>query len=141
MRALYLALALALAFIPLPALADPPQANIGTPLSATEFESYASGKTLTYAEGGQVWGTEQYLPGRQVLWAFTGQPCQAGSWHAEDQAICFEYEGETGQNCWLFYHGPSGLVAQFQGGDATTNLSETAQTSTPMQCPGPKVGV
>ena len=137
MRALFFALALA----PLPALADPPSANLGAPLSASEFESYATGKTLTYAQGGQVWGTEQYLPGRQVLWAFTDQPCLAGVWHPENQAICFEYEGETGQSCWLFYQGPGGLVAQFQSGDGTENLSETARTSTPMQCPGPKVGV
>ena len=135
------ALLLALTLIPLPALADPPPANLGTPLSATEFESYATGKTLTYAEDGQVWGTEQYLPGRQVLWAYTGQPCLSGAWHVENQAICFAYEDGTGQSCWLFYRGPSGLVAQFQGNDATPNLSETAQTTTPMECPCPKVGV
>ena len=134
-------LLLALAFIPVAALADPPAAGPGTPLTASEFESYAAGKTLTYAQDGQVWGTEQYLPGRHVLWAFTDQPCQAGVWHAENQAICFEYETEPGQSCWLFYRSPAGLVAQFQGGDATPNLSETAQTTAPMQCPGPRVGV
>ena len=133
----------AFALLPLPAFADPPtpMPGLGPPLSASEFESYATGKTLTYAQGGQVWGTEQYLPGRQVLWAFTDQPCQAGVWHAENQAICFEYETEPGQSCWLFYRSPAGLVAQFQGGDATPNLSETAQTTAPMQCPGPRVGV
>lgn len=143
-----LALALCL-LLPLPALADPPGAaaappDLGAPLSAAEFEAYATGKTLTYADSGQVWGQEEYLPGRQVVWAFTGEPCEYGTWTAETAAdgrpmLCFTYEGNPDPNCWQFYHGPAGLVALFVGGGGNP-LSEVAQTDKPMNCPGPKVG-
>ncbi len=136
---------LALCLIPLPALADPPSAQLGAPLSATQFEAYAIGKTLTYAEGGQVWGQEEYLPDHQVVWAFTDQPCQYGTWTEGPAAgngpqICFVYSDSPEQNCWQFYLGTAGLVAVYIGGGPTA-LSEVAQTNAPMQCPGPRVGV
>ena len=40
------------------------------PLDGAEFEAFATGKTLSYAVGGIVYGAEQYLPGRRVIWAF-----------------------------------------------------------------------
>ncbi len=132
---------LALALLPLPVLADPPPATLGTPLTATEFDNYATGKTLLYAEGGAVWGQEQYLPDHRVLWAFSGQPCEYGSWHEDNGAICFVYDGKPDPNCWLFYRGTQGLIAQFLGSDSANLLSEVGQTSEPMNCPGPQVGV
>ncbi len=142
--------------LPLPAVADPPKpdephmsqdsaANLGPPLSAAEFEAYAYGKTLTYGAGGQVWGQEEYLAGRQVVWAFTDQPCEYGTWTEEQTAaqapmICFTYEDNPDTNCWQFFKGKSGLVALFIG-EGNTSLAEVDQTSQPMQCPGPKVGV
>ena len=140
--ALALALTLALTMLPGPALADPPTAalrlDLGTPLTAAQFDAYATGKTLLYAQGGVVWGSEQYLPGQQVLWAFTDQPCEYGQWYAEKGAICFVYEGKPEANCWYFYRGPSGLIARFLGGSSL--LSEVGQTPEPMNCPGPQVG-
>ncbi len=34
-----------------------------TPMSGAEFEAYATGRTLTYAERGVIYGIEEYLPG------------------------------------------------------------------------------
>ena len=161
----------ALSLLPLPALADTPAAprpelpqssgpqssgpqssgpqsavpSLGAPLSATEFEAYAIGKTLTYAESGQVWGQEEYLPDHQVVWAFTGQPCEYGTWSEakgpdNQPQICFSYVDNPDQNCWQFYRGSGGLVALFMG-STVASLSEVDQTNQPMQCPGPKVGV
>ena len=134
------ALILCLALFPGPATADPPGTStvLGPPLTASQFASYASGKTLTYASGGVVWGTEHYLPFRQVLWAFTDQPCEFGHWFAQDDAICFVYDGNPKPNCWLFHHGTRGLIARFLGGSNT--LSEVGQTAEPMTCPDPKIG-
>ena len=146
-----------LCLMPLPALADPPaalpgfdpglaaSADLGPPLTAAEFEAYAVGKTLTYGGAGAVWGQEEYLPGHQVIWAFTDQPCQYGTWTealSADNApmICFIYDDSEDQNCWQFYHVKTGLVALFVG-EGNTALTEVDQTSAPMQCPGPKVGV
>ena len=132
---------LLLALAPGALLADPPgvgaDVDLGTPLTAREFDAYATGKTLFYAQGGTVWGAEQYLAGHQVLWAFTGQPCEHGQWYEDQGEICFVYEGKSQANCWLFYHGSTGLVARFSGGGL---LSEVGQTPEPMNCPGPLVG-
>ena len=141
--------ALALCLLPLPALADPPAAqglpDLGPPMTAAEFEAYATGRILTYAAQGKVWGQEEYLPGRQVVWAFSGEPCEYGMWTevlAADNSpmLCFVYEDKPDPNCWEFFHSSAGLVALFVGGDGTP-LSEVAETSEPMKCPGPKVGV
>jgi hypothetical protein len=138
--------ALPLVLLPASLLADPPGpvyntdlgTGLGTPLSASEFDTYATGKTLHYAQGGVVWGSEQYLPGHQVMWAFTDQPCEFGQWYADSSAICFIYEGKTEASCWNFYRGATGLIARFVGGRGS--LSEVAQTPEPLNCPGPQVG-
>lgn len=139
--------ALPLALLAGSALADPPPAarpSLGPPLTGAEFEAYATGKTLTYSDGALVWGQEQYLPGHQVVWAFADAPCEYGSWTEitlpdSGPALCFTYEDHPEDlNCWQFFHGPKGLVAQFMEGGAP--LSELGQSPEPMNCPGPEVG-
>jgi hypothetical protein len=46
------------------------------PVTADQFEAHVTGKTLTYARGGAIFGIEQYLPGRKVRWQFTADTCQ-----------------------------------------------------------------
>lgn len=129
---------LILALLPLPLMADPPQPGLGPSLTAAQFDAYATGKTLSYAQGMQIWGTEQYLPGRSVLWQPADEPCEYGIWYDDNGAICFEYEANPDPNCWLFYKGPNGLIAQFLG--STGFLSEVAQSPEPLNCPGPLIG-
>ena len=146
-------IALTLCLFPALALADPPPAKLrglpqvaitGPALTGAEFESYALGKTLSYSDGGAVWGREQYLPGHQVVWSFAEGPCEYGRWNETagpngQPMLCFVYEGkEEEQNCWQFFHGPAGLVAQFMEGGAP--LSELGQSTAPLSCPGPMVG-
>lgn len=57
------------------------------PVGVAEFEAFATGKTLTYAVGGTVFGAEQYLPGRRVVWAFKGQQCRRGFWYEEEGQV------------------------------------------------------
>lgn len=112
-----------------------------TPMTPDEFEAYATGKTLTYARNGAVWGTEQYLPGRRVVWAFTADECRDGTWYDDQGAVCFVYEDEQSPQCWNFYAGPNGLRAQYLGDPDSTPLSEVDQSNGPMPCMGPDVGV
>ena len=112
-----------------------------TPMTATEFEAYATGKTLTYSVGGEVYGAEQYLPDRRVIWAFKGNTCTDGIWFEKEGLICFAYENEPDTQCWNFYSGPDGLRAEFTGDPAESPLSEVNQTSIPLNCAGPDVGV
>lgn len=131
MRALILAIAL---------LATPTLAADQNPMTGAEFEAYVTGQTLTYASGGTVYGTEQYKPGRKVIWAFTEDECREGYWYEKAKEICFVYEDPNDPQCWLFFKGAAGLQAQFMG-EGGSSLSEVAQSPGPMACMGPDVGV
>lgn len=130
---------LALMLSALPAAAE---TGLPAPMTGAEFEAYATGKTLTYGLGGTVYGIEQYLPGRRVLWAFTGDRCLAGYWYEAGPEICFVYEEDTGgPQCWTFHRVEGGIRARFRGDPASTDLSEVAQTASPLVCAGPGIGV
>ncbi len=112
-----------------------------TPMTAAEFDAYATGKTLTYSVRGEVYGAEQYLAGRRVVWAFTGDQCSDGVWYEDAGLICFVYEHDGGPQCWNFYLGATGLRAEFVGDAAGAELSEVDQSPAPLNCAGPDVGV
>jgi hypothetical protein len=112
-----------------------------TPMTATEFEAYSTGKTMTYSVGGQVFGTEQYLPDRHVVWAFKGDDCTDGIWYEEAGLICFVYKSDGTPQCWTFYLDAAGLRAKFVGDGIGSELSVVSQSPAPMACMGPDVGV
>ena len=122
-----------LLFLACPAAAD-------VPVSAAEFEAFATGKTLTYSLGGTVYGAEQYLPGRRVVWAFKGQQCRKGFWYEEAGQVCFVYEDDPAAQCWTFRRDGSGLQAQFSGDPEGAEPSQV-QESAPLTCAGPDLGV
>lgn len=117
------------------------QARAETPMTAAEFETYATGKTLTYSVDGEVYGAEQYLPNRRVIWAFKGNVCADGVWYEEAGLICFAYENDPDPQCWNFYADTTGLRAEFSGDAAGSPLSEVDQSPLPLNCAGPDVGV
>lgn len=83
--------ALVLGLMAVPAWAE-------TPLSATEFESFSQGKTLSFMFEGTVFGREMYLPNQKVVWqeGWNGA-CHLGRWRTGATGeICFEYEGALG---------------------------------------------
>lgn len=131
MRPLFLALPLCLATA---ALAE-------TNLTGAEFEAYATGKTLTYATGGAVYGVEQYLPGRRVRWAFIDDTCRIGHWYEAGEEICFVYEHDSSPQCWTFQLVGGRLTARFMADAPQSVLTEVAQSSEPLACTGPDVGV
>lgn len=128
------ALALALALLPLPALAL-------TAMTAEEFERYATGRTLSFALGGVPYGAEQYLPGRRVRWAFTGEECRDGIWYEDRGLICFVYTDDPEPQCWTFYRTPDGVAARYENDPEATMLIEVGRSPEPLACPGPDVGV
>ena len=138
---LYLLLpALILAALPLAAETAP---GLTAPsLTAQQFEDYTTGKVLSYGIGGAAYGIEQYLPGRKVVWAFVGAECRTGTWYEADQLICFLYDDRPDDpQCWSFYLGSGGLQAHFAGDPAGEGLIEVEQSSGPMPCAGPDLGV
>lgn len=135
------ALALCLTGFATPPAAETLTPAADAPMTASEFEAYATGKTLSFAEGGTVWGSEQYLPGRRVIWAFTEEECQYGHWYEDQGNICFVYDDNPAPQCWRFFREADGLRALFMGAEGGTSLSEVAQSTEPLSCPGPEVGV
>ena len=112
-----------------------------TSLTASAFESYATGKTLTYALDGAVYGAEQYLPGRKVIWAFKGDECHRGEWYEDAGQICFVYDHDPAPQCWSFTEGAAGLRARFAGDPEGAELALVEETPNPLICAGPDVGV
>jgi hypothetical protein len=133
MRSLSLLAALGLVACPLHA-AD-------APLTPEQFDALSVGRTFFYNSGGQSYGAEQYLPGRKVIWAFTGDDCRKGEWYAEGQFICFVYDDEPDPQCWTFHNGMDGLTAVFRGETDNQPLVAIEQSPEPMKCMGPNVGV
>lgn len=129
-------LALALVLVTLGAL--PLQAQ--SPLTPEEFEAYAQGRTLTYSYQGEVFGIEEYLPGRRVRWAFAGFECTDGYWYDDRGQVCFVYDYDPTPQCWTFFRDGAGIIARFMADPPGTELSEVAQSEVPLACPGPDVG-
>ena len=123
------------AFGAAPALAEPP-------LDAAGFEALVTGQTLRFSAYGQSYGAEQYLPGREVLWAFEGSACRRGRWYeAAAGEICFTYEHDPKPQCWNFFDRGGKLGATFLGPPPATELEEASRSPQPLDCPGPEVGV
>lgn len=112
-----------------------------TPMTAEEFDAYATGKTLDYYEGGEVFGREVYLPGRKVRWAFTADECKLGRWFPQDDQICFLYEGDPEPKCWRIWPDGDGLAASYATDTPDIPPRDVRQTDEPLACPGPDVGV
>ncbi|SOC08820.1 hypothetical protein [Rhodobacter maris] len=131
-------LALVLAAVPVLASAE----DLGPPLTAEEFDALTLGKTITYTAEGEVYGIEEYRPGHKVVWAFAEGDCQEGDWFAQGEQICFDYHhAEVGLQCWTFHHGPEGLVAWFEGRQDGEPLVSLRESTVPLNCPGPEIGV
>jgi hypothetical protein len=130
MRALLLATCLAAA----PVVAE-------TPLSAEAFDALTLGKTMTWAEYGAVYGVEQYLPGRRVRWTVLGDDCKTGHWYPEGTAICFQYENDPEPDCWEIVMTGSGMTARYLTFETSPEPVVVEETTEPLACFGPEVGV
>lgn len=120
----------------------PHLAQAQDPMSVAEFEAYVTGKTLTYSQFGQVYGTEEYLADRKVRWAFTEDVCQYGTYYESDPGlICFVYDIDPTPHCWTFWQEGTGLRALSVTDTPGSELSEVSQTDEPLACAGPDLGV
>jgi hypothetical protein len=120
----------------------PAQASAQSALSAQEFDAMTRGKTFTYAENGQPYGAEEYLPDQRVRWSFLDGKCKEGRWWEEaDGRICFVYEDNPVPQCWTFYDGAQGLTARFENDQSTPELYAVDRSDDPLMCLGPEVGV
>jgi hypothetical protein len=119
-------------FLTSPALAE-------TPMTGAEFETFVTGKTLTFAIGSEPYGVEYYAPDRRVIWSFSEGECVNGTWY--DVAtntgtnICFVYENDPDPQCWQVFDVGGKLRADFMNRPGTTVLYE-AYEADPLVCGG-----
>ncbi|AZL57831.1 hypothetical protein EI545_02640 [Tabrizicola piscis] len=115
-------------------------ARAEAPLSAEAFDALTLGRTMTWAEFGQVYGVEQYLPDRRVRWTVLGDDCKTGHWYAEGPAICFLYDDRLDPVCWEITQSGTGLLARHTASPPDAAPVVIVETSEPMACFGPEVG-
>ncbi|MBA3909413.1 MAG: hypothetical protein C0524_05880 [Rhodobacter sp.] len=115
-------------------------AQAEAPLSAEAFDALTQGRTMTWAEFGQVYGVEQYLPDRRVRWTVLGGDCRTGHWYADGPAICFLYEDRLDPVCWEVTEGPSGLLARLTSNPKEVDPVVIEETTDRLACFGPEVG-
>ena len=106
--------ALALA---LPLLSAPAGAEDDPPLTAEEFEAMVEGRTMDTHNLGGRYGVETFLPGRRAIWR-DDTACLQGTWRAQGDLICFDYDGEPMPYCWT-YHDRGGWLMAWLDGDRT----------------------
>lgn len=111
-----------------------------SPLSADAFDALTQGRTMTWAEYGQTYGVEYYLPGRRVRWTVLGEDCKTGHWYQDGPAICFVYEDKIDPVCWEITRTTTGLLARLTTAELGTEPVVIEETSEPMACFGPEVG-
>lgn len=110
------------------------------PLSAEAFDALTLGRTMTWAEFGQVYGVEQYLPGRRVRWTVLGDDCKLGHWFPKANSICFQYEDDPEPDCWEITADGPGLLARYVSDLPRAEPVVVSETTEPMACFGPEVG-
>ena len=115
-------------------------ARAEAPLTAEDFDALTLGRIMTWAEFGQVYGVEQYLPGRRVRWTVVGDDCKLGHWYPDGQLICFQYEDDPEPDCWTITAAGAGLHARYAGTGPDAAPVVVADTTEPLACFGPKVG-
>ena len=113
-----------------------------TAVSPEAFEALSEGRTLHFSLDGLPYGSEQFFTGRRSLWRTPDGQCEAGVWHSEGDAICFEYEAAPDPQCWIFLHEGSDLsAARVEDGVQTSLVVDLSLIdNTPLPCPGPLVG-
>ncbi len=122
----------------------PVAAHAESPVTIEEFEQIVTGKVMLHLSPGSdtPYGTEEYLPGRKVRWAFTADSCIDGTYYEENGYICFAYEDAAySKECWLYFRDGADLTA-LPYDIPPDSPRYTLQTgSERLPCMGPDVGV
>jgi hypothetical protein len=111
-----------------------------TPMTAAEFDAFATNRTLNWSNEVEVFGVEEYLPGRRVRWAFVGDICRYGEWYQDGENICFLYDDDPEPKCWTIW-GEGDTLSAIYRDDPTQSVKHVDEAKSPLLCRGPDVGV
>lgn len=112
-------------------------------LTEGEFAALVDGKTLFFSQRGQDYGAEEYRRDRSVIWSFQQGQCLRGVWEpGPDNSICFIYQDRPDAPiCWAFFRDGEDISARVLDADPANDLTVTGESTAPLICPGPDVGV
>ncbi len=105
-----------------------------TIISPSEFEKLSTGKTLYFTFEGQPFGVEQFFTGRRSKWRFEDGSCENGEWFADNDLICFNYEGGLETQCWHFLKTDDGYGARAEGAAPDEILNLDRIDTKPLLC-------
>jgi hypothetical protein len=109
-----------------PAVAEDP------PMTAEAFDSRTLGRVMDTYDGTGIYGIEEFLPGRRVIWQ-DGGGCMRGTWEQIGDQICFDYEDRSELVCWT-YHDRGGWIMGWFEGDRTSEPIMLVETQNPLTC-------
>lgn len=105
------------------------------------FEALSTGNTLYFNKNGTYFGAEQYFQNRKVYWQYLDSQCLRGKWYGQGSAICFEYENQSGPQCWSVWQEAGRLYAQAIDGETDSPLELVLKDKLPLPCAGPDLGM
>jgi len=107
-----------------------------TIISPDAFEKLSTGKTLHFSLDGKPFGAEEFFEGRRSKWRFQDGTCEDGEWFAENDLICFNYEGGLETQCWHFLKTEDGYGARAEGAPIDDILKLERIDEKPLLCSG-----
>jgi len=108
------------------------------PMNAASFQAYTQGKIFEFAYDDEPpYGTEQYLPDRQVIWIDFEGACWRGKWFEQDGHICFRYRNMTGLTCSMFYVDGDAMIVVPDDSMAAVHRAVPAQSLPSNRCEAP----
>lgn len=107
-----------------PQTTPPPATDPAEPaLDAEGFDRLTTGRTMdTYDAETGLYGVEQFLPGRRVLWQ-DAEGCVHGTWAQVGAQICFDYESTPSRRiCWSYHDQGDHILGRFEGRNDTVPI-------------------
>ncbi|MBL1434924.1 MAG: hypothetical protein COB08_001815 [Rhodobacteraceae bacterium] len=130
-------LALILALTPSALLAQnlPERLANAPSISLEDWRAMTEGKTVVYEIDGVTYGYESYLGANKVTIRLDDGSCIDGTWHMEQTAFCFDWQGSA-LNCFNHKRLDGNIyVVGLENGVETTDIQRVSRiTNIPVAC-------
>ncbi len=109
-------------------------------LTAQEFEALTKGRVFAtwQSDGVTLFGHEEFLPGRKVMWKYADGECLPGRWAFENGSVCYRYDGDDDPSCLRYTKDGSRIIGEQWGtdGPAGSRVVLSVSDDGPLNCVG-----
>ncbi|KAB7615502.1 hypothetical protein F9L33_01690 [Amylibacter sp. SFDW26] len=112
-----------------------------TIVTPDQFEKLSTDKTLYFSFEGKPFGVEQFFKDRRSKWRYEDGTCEDGEWFADNDLICFNYDGGLETICWHFLKTDDGYAARAEGAPKNEVLKLESIDTKPLLCSGKGLAV